>query len=306
LPTGNGFFVETQWLADHLNDQLLRIVDLRFTRCLSNHDKVAEECWEDYTDGHIPGAVYIDCIKDLADPSFKDVFYVAPPEHFSKVMNRIGVDDETIVVCYDEAPYPLASARFWWTMLYYGHTRVKILDGGIRKWIKEGRPLSKVIPSVPHEIFIPNIQRDLRAIKETIRDSLEHDGTVIIDCLSHPQHVGETRNSWSIRKGHIPGAICIPPMELINGLDRSSPKREREESMGNDKPYPFFSKKKLREIFAREGIAQGKRMITYCGKGEAACSVFLALKMTGIEDVAVYDGSLAEWSRDISLPMSVS
>ena len=306
MPTGNGFFVETQWLADHLNDQGLRIVDLRFTRCLSNHDKVAEECWEDYLEGHIPGAVYIDCIKDLTDPSSKDVFYVAPPEHFSKVMNRIGVDDQTIVVCYDEAPYPLASARFWWTMLYYGHTRVKILEGGIRKWIKEGRPLSKAIPSVPHAIFIPNIQRDLRAIKETIRDSLENDGTVIIDCLSHPQHVGETRNSWSIRKGRIPGAICIPPMELIRGLDRSSPKREREESMGNDKPYPFFSKKKLREIFAREGIAQGKRMITYCGKGEAACSVFLALKMTGIEDVAVYDGSLAEWSRDISLPMSVS
>jgi thiosulfate/3-mercaptopyruvate sulfurtransferase len=305
LPLEESIFVETQWLEDHLKDQDLRIVDLRFTRCFSNHNKVAEECREDYLEGHIPGAVYIDCIKDLTDPSFKDIFYVAPPEHFSKVMNRIGVNGQTMVVCYDEAPYPLGSARFWWTMLYYGHTRVVILEGGIRKWIKEDRPLSKIVPTVPNQIFIPNVQGELRATKETVKNSLENQGAVIIDCLSFPQHMGKTRNSWSIRKGHIPGAICLPPMELVKGLDRSSPKREREESMGNDKPYPFFSKRELQKIFTREGIEQGKRIITYCGKGEAACSVFLALRMSGIIDAAVYDGSLADWSRDNSLPMSV-
>ena len=89
------------------------------------------------------------------------------------------------------------------------------------------------------------------------------------------------------------------------GLDRVSPAKDREESMANDKPYPFFANEKLRRIFAQVGVDRGKRVITYCGKGEAACSVLLALKMIGIEDVALYDGSIAEWSRDSSLPMDI-
>jgi len=299
-------FVETQWLADHLNDGGIRIVDLRFIRCFSNHDKVAEECREDYMEGHIPGAVYIDCIGDLTDPSFKDVFYVAPPDHFEKVMNRAGINNKTMVVCYDEAPYPLASARFWWTLLYYGHTRVKILAGGIRKWIKEGRPLSTAVPKVSREIFTPKVQESIRATKETVKKNLSNDGTVIIDCLSFRQYHGKVRNSWSTRKGHIPGAVWLPPMELVKGLDRASSARERSESMANNKPYSFFPIEELRRIFAQVSVERGKRVITYCGKAEAACSVFLALKMIGIEDVAVYDGSLAEWSRDLSLPMEVT
>ncbi|MFC1533061.1 sulfurtransferase [Thermodesulfobacteriota bacterium] len=305
MPPEDSIFVETQWLEDHLNDQNLRIVDVRFTRCFSNHDKVGEECLEDYLEGHIPGAVYIDCINDLTDTSIKDIFHVPSPEHFSRAMNRIGVNSQTMVVCYDEAPYPLGSARLWWTLLYFGHTHVKILEGGIRKWIKEGRPLSKTVPVVPSQIFIPNVRGELRATKETVKRAVENQDTLIIGCLSYPQHVGKTRNSWSIRKGHIPGAVCLPPMELVKGLDRSSPKRDRDESMGNDMPYPFFSKRELQQIFAQEGVKHGKKVITYCGKGEAACSVFLALRISGISNAAVYDGSLAEWSRDNSLPMSV-
>jgi len=207
------------------------------------------------------------------------------------------------VVCYDEAPYPLASARFWWTLLYYGHTRVKILSGGIRKWIKEGRPLSKVVPKISQEIFIPKVQESIRATKDLVKESLNKDGTVIIDCLSFRQYHGEVRNSWSTRKGHIPGAVWLPPMELVKGLDRASSARERSESMANDKPYSFFPIEDLRRIFAQVGVERGKRVITYCGKAEAACAVFLALKMIDIQDVAVYDGSLAEWSRDPGLPM---
>ncbi|MBN2061749.1 MAG: sulfurtransferase [Deltaproteobacteria bacterium] len=302
----NEIFVETEWLADHINDQGLCIVDVRFTRCFSSHDKVAEECLEDYLEGHIPGAFYVDCIKDLTDPSFKDIFYVAPPEKLRRVMSSVGVNNQTKIVCYDEAPYPLASARLWWTLLYYGHTDVKILEGGIRRWINEGRPLSKKVPTLTRGYFTPNIHEDLRATKKKVKNSLENEETVIIDCLSIPQHIGKTLNSWSIRKGHIPGAICLPPMELIDGLDRSSPKQERDEAMGNDKAYPFFSKDRLMDIFTQAGIKQDTSVITYCGKGEAACTVFLALKMAGIDNASVYEGSLAEWSRDLNLPMSVS
>lgn len=299
-------FVDTQWLADHLNEPDIRVVDVRFTRCFSNHDKVAQECWEDYLEGHILNAVYIDCIKDLTDPSFKDIFIVPPPSHFAAVMNRIGVTNDTLVVCYDEAPYPLGSARFWWTMHYFGHHRVKILSGGVRKWTMEGRPLSQVIPNVPKTTFTPKVNEAIRATKETVKRSLNHQETILIDCLPARTYFGKVINSWSIRKGHIPGAVWLPPAELIKGLERSSPPEERAKSMANDKPYPFFPIEDLRKIFSRVGVAQGKRVITYCGKGEASCSVFLALKMIGIQDVALYDGSLAEWSRDPDLPMEIS
>ena len=299
-------FVESQWLEDHVSDRGIRIVDLRFSRCFSNHEKVAEECRKDYQEGHIPGAVYIDCMEDITESSFKDIFYVAPPDHFAEVMGRAGINNQTLVVCYDDAPYPLASARFWWTMLYFGHTRVKILSGGIRKWIKEGRPLSMSVPSVPPETFTPRVHASLRATKGIVNRDLNDPGTVIIDCLPYRQYHGKVRNSWGVRKGHIPNAVWLPPMELVKGLDRASPARDREESMANDKPYPYFPIEKLRRIFAQVGVERGKRVITYCGKGEAACSVLLALKMIGIEDVALYDGSIAEWSRDSSLPMEIS
>jgi thiosulfate/3-mercaptopyruvate sulfurtransferase len=299
-------FVETQWLSEHLGDQGIRIVDLRFSRCFSRNEKVAEECRQDYHEGHIPGAVYMDCMEDITDTAYKDIFYVTPPDHFREVMGRAGINNKTLVVCYDDAPYPLASARFWWTMLYFGHTRVKILNGGIRKWIKEGRSLSTDIPFVSNEDFTPKINDTLRATKQTVKKALNDHRTVIIDCLPYRQYHGKVRNSWSVRKGHIPNALWLPPMELVEGLDRASPAKDRERSMANDKPYPFFPIEVLRRIFTEIGVEPEKRVITYCGKGEAACSVLFALKIAGIEDVAIYDGSIAEWSRDSSLPMEKS
>jgi thiosulfate/3-mercaptopyruvate sulfurtransferase len=299
-------FVDTQWLARHLQDEDMRIVEVHFTRCFSSHEKVAEECREQYRSGHIPGAVYIDCISDLTDTSYKDIFYVATPDQFSKVMGRVGITNETMIVCYDEAPYPLAAARFWWTLRYYGHSRIRILAGGIRKWVKEGRALSKAIPRVSQTDYHPQTQPALRATKATIKKSLQDESTIIIDCLTYRQHHGKSRNSWSTRLGRIPGAVWLPPMELVNGLDSASPRAERDQAMANDEPYDFFPVEKLRNIFSQIGVKPGKRVITYCGKAEAACSVFLALKMAGIEDAAVYDGSLAEWSRDLSLPMVIS
>jgi len=303
---GKAIFVETQWLADHLNDHGMRIIDVRFTRCFSNHNKAAQQCREEYTEAHIPGAVYIDCIDDLTDASFKGIFYVPTPHQFAEVMRRAGIDNETILVCYDEAPYPLASARFWWTALYFGHTRVMILEGGIRKWIEEGRPLSNATPQVPPGTFTPKTCDSLRLTKPELKVCLNDDHNVIIDCLPFRQHQGKTLNPWSTRKGRIPGAVWLPPVELVKGLNRTSTDKEREESMTNEKPYPFFEIEELRRIFWKVGVEEGKRIITYCGKGDAACTVFLALKMIGIQNAAVYEGSLAEWSRDPSLPMECS
>jgi len=218
-------------------------------------------------------------------------------------MGRAGISNQTTVVCYDEAPYPLASARFWWTALYFGHKNVRILEGGIRKWVKEGRPLSNLIPQVPPGIFTPKIEESLRMTKDSLKDLLNDDGTLIIDCLPFRQHYGKALNPWSVRKGHIPGAVWLPPNELVKGLNRASADRTREESMTNEEPYPFLPVTELRTVLEGIGVKEGKRVITYCGKGDASCTVFLALKMIGIQDASVYEGSLAEWSRDPSSPM---
>lgn len=296
-------FVDSSWLAEHLDDKHLRLVELRYNRCFSRHEKIAEDCIEYYREAHIPGAVYIDCITDLTDPSFADIFYVPPPEYFAGIMGRAGIGNETTVICYDDAPYPIASARFWWTMLYFGHSRVRILKGGIRKWAKEGRKLSSKLPQFPLENFSPKIQHALRMTKQDVQNILLDDRAVIIDCLRYPNYHGMSRNAWSIRKGHIPGAVWLSPMELVKGLNYEAPACERDKAMYNDEPYFFFPKDDLCRIFTAIGVTPEKKIITYCGKGDAACSVFLALKMIGIHDASVYDGSLAEWSRDPSLAM---
>ena len=300
----NIMFIETQWLEENLDNPNIRIVELSYMRCLSNDDKVGEECLEEYNEGHIPGAISIDAFKDLIDTSVKDVFYVAGPDQITDVMNRAGISNDTLVVCYDEGPYPLAAARLWWTLLYYDYKNVKILQGGIRKWRMEGRPLSNTAPDIAPGNFTPELNSTVRATKEEVKRALNDKESFIIDCLPFKTYQGKVLNSWSIRKGHIPGALWIPPMELFKGLTHDSVPNELKECLANDKPYPFLPIDDLRKVFAKAGISDdSKRVIAYCGKADAASTVAVALRLIGFENIAVYDGSLAEWSRDPGLPM---
>ncbi|MFH1933054.1 MAG: sulfurtransferase [Pseudomonadota bacterium] len=299
-------FVDTQWLWEHLNDPGIRIVDLRCTSAFATGKNVLEACREDYVDGHIPGAVFLDCLHDLTDPSFQFIAFVSPPEHFSEVMSRAGIGDGTLVVVYDDGPLPLASARLWWTLHYYGHTEVKILDGGFLQWVWEDRPLSKDVPTVPRKTFTPKIQAAIRATKETVRRSLGDPGTVLVDCLPFEQYNGSVSNAWGVRKGHIPGAVCLPYLATGMGMEKAYSNEARMEAVNSDHPLHFLPIEELRALFTHLGVGSGKRVITYCGKGYASCNVFLALKLIGFRDATVYDGSIAEWSRDRNLPMEKS
>src|SRR5579883_49476 len=161
------FLVETDWLAEHLNDPALRIVDMRgYVRTQEqNGVQVAEYVGarDEYEQGHIPGALYIDWSHDIVDLNDPVEAQIAPPERFAEVMGRLGIGDDTLVVAYDAHPTSQFATRLWWALNYYGHADVVVLNGGLNKWLREKRPLETTIPGYPSAIFTPVPQPQLRA-----------------------------------------------------------------------------------------------------------------------------------------------
>jgi thiosulfate/3-mercaptopyruvate sulfurtransferase len=296
-------FVDTQWLADHLNNPDIRIVDTRFLPIFAKGKDIADDCADDYQTGHLPGAVYLDCINDLSDTSLDGITPVPHSEQFAEVMSRAGIGNNTLVIVYDDAPLPLAAARLWWSLQYYGHNLVKILAGGLRQWVAENRPLTTEIPDVPRRDFIPKIRPAIRVTKEAVKAALDNPEIVLIDCLSSERYKGLISHPLTARDGHIPGAKSLPWLATGMGLKKAASNEAIMEAMVEEEPFHFLPVNELRDLFAQVGVKPDKRVITYCVKGYASCTVFLALKLIGYKDVAVYDASIAEWSRDPTLPM---
>ncbi len=301
-----GILVDCQWLAEHLKDRGIRIIDLRWRPRFVDGKGIAEDRREDYLEGHIPGAVFLGCVSDLTNPSVEGITLVAPPEHFARAMSRAGIGDDTMVIAYDDAPLPLASARLWWTLHYYGHTKAMVLAGGLRQWRKEGLPMAKEIPTASSATFTPRVQAAIRASKETVSKSLGAPGVLIIDCMAFEHHSGRVPRPWGVRAGHIPGAVCLPWLALGLGIEKAGSHEARAQALQSDDPIHYLPADELRTLFAQVGVTPGKGVITYCGGGYAASHAFLALKLIGFENAAVYEGSIAEWTRDPTLPMEKS
>ena len=130
----------TEWLAAHLDDPSVRIVDMRhYVRAVSGGSFRAVSGREAYQQGHIPGAVFVDFASDLSEPG-DDLLNILPPDHFAALMGRLGIGNDSTVVVYDDQGGTWA-ARLWWALRYYGHDAVRVLNGGLTKWTAEGRPL---------------------------------------------------------------------------------------------------------------------------------------------------------------------
>ena len=301
-----GILVDCQWLAEHLKDPGIRIIDLRWRPRFVDGKGIAEDSKEGYLESHIPGSVFLGCVSALTEPSVEGITVVAAPAHFADAMSRAGIGDDTMVIAYDDAPLPMASARLWWTLHYYGHTKAAVLAGGLRQWRKEDLPLTREIPTVPSETFRPKVQTNIRATKETVRKSLGDPGVLLIDCMAFVHHSGEVSRPWGVRDGHIPGAVCRPWLALGLGIEKAGSAEARAQALQGDDPVHYLPADELRALFEKVGVTPDRRVITYCGGGYAACHAFLALRLIGFENAAVYDGSIAEWTRDPSLPMEKS
>jgi len=270
--------VSTDWVAEHLNDSNIRIVE-------SNEDTLL------YAAGHIPGSVHVDWTSDLNDQVRRD--YVGR-DAFNALMSRIGVARETTVVFYGDRNNWWACYAFWVFQLF-GHTNAKVMDGGRLKWEKEGRPLTREVPQYPPTSYQAPERKDaeVRAFREEVLAHVQRRGQ-LVDVRSPEEfagtrlHMPEYPNEGAMRGGHIPGARSIPWARAVNTEDGT-----------------FKTAEELRALYTEQnGLSPGNETIAYCRIGERSSHTWFALKyLLGFENVRNYDGSWTEWGNMVGVPI---
>ncbi|HEY7419241.1 MAG TPA: sulfurtransferase [Ktedonobacteraceae bacterium] len=286
------FLVETDWLAAHLNDPTIRIVDMRgYVRTVDagngRQDATYVGAPEEYARGHIPGAIYIDWTTDIVDLNDTVEAQIAPPERFAEAMSRAGIGDQHLVVAYDTHPASQFATRLWWALNYYGHNRVVVLNGGFSKWQHEQLPLDTQVPSYPPATFTPAVQPQLRATAEDVLAFIGKSGVQLVDARDSGQFTGKAVRGHG-RPGHIPGAVNIPREELVNAEDGT-----------------FRDNGHLQEVFKQAHLSPDERVVAYCNGGVAATTVLFSLAMLGYPQLTNYDGSWNEWGERQDLPTEI-
>jgi thiosulfate/3-mercaptopyruvate sulfurtransferase len=283
------YLVETEWLAQHLSDPDLVVLD--GTTHLIPDPKITytvKPGREDFEKAHIPGAQFVDLQADLSDNSgrYGRLRFMMPgPEAFAEAMGWFGVGERSRVVLYS-ATTPQWAARIWWMLRNYGFDNAAVLNGGLRKWVAEGRPV-ETGPARPRPAarFVVRENRHLMVGKEVVREAIGDPQTCTINALSAEQHAGTGGNAYG-RVGRIAQSVNVPAASLID-----------------PETGAFLPVAALRARFEAVGAFAAPRAVTYCGGGIAASTDALALTMLGHPDIRLYDASMSEWSNDDTLPM---
>jgi len=267
--------VDTDWVAAHLDDPKVRLLE-------SNEDVLL------YETGHIPGALKLDWVGDLNDPVVRDYL---DKGHFEQLLSRLGIANDTTVVFYGDKNNWWATYALWVFKLF-GHQDSRILNGGRKKWIDEGHPLTKEVPSYPQTQYHAQERSDaeIRAFRQQVLESLGK--VALVDVRSPDEYTGrklhmpEYPQEGALRGGHIPTAQNIPWAQAAN------------------EDGTFKSREQLEQLYSSKGITPDKDVIAYCRIGERSSHTWFVLKyLLGYNNVRNYDGSWTEWGNSVGVPI---
>jgi thiosulfate/3-mercaptopyruvate sulfurtransferase len=273
--------VSTAWLAEQLGRPSLRVLDASWHLPTQARDAAAE-----YAGGHIPGAVFFD-LDAMSDRTTSLPHMLPTAESFAEAMSALGLDDGDDIVVYDATGTNLSAARVWWMFRVFGHDRVALLDGGLGKWRREGRPVEPGVVARPRGRFSARLDR--RAVRDLaeMRANLERGAEQVVDMRPAGRFAGtEPEPRAGLRGGHIPGSRSLPHAELVAADGTLLPPDA------------------LRRRLAAAGVDPARPIVVTCGSGTSACTLIHALHVLGYDRVALYDGAWTEWGGREDTPVA--
>ncbi|EPP6743084.1 3-mercaptopyruvate sulfurtransferase [Cronobacter dublinensis] len=274
------FFVASHWLAEHIDDPEIQILDARMAPAGQEH---LRDMAQEYRAGHLPGALFFD-IEALSDHASPLPHMMPRPETFAVAMRELGVNDDKHLIIYDEGNL-FSAPRAWWMLRAFGVQNVSILAGGLAEWQRDGFPLQEGAVEAPEGEFEAKLDElQIKRLTDVLLAS--HENTAqIVDARPAARFNAEADEPRpGLRRGHMPGALNVPWTELVvKGQLKTTDE--------------------LHAIFARQGVNLHRPIITICGSGVTAAVVTLALATLGASDVTLYDGSWSEWGGRQDLPV---
>lgn len=286
--------VDGAWLEARLGDPDIRIVDATTQLRMPEGDGIYSliSGRDGFDTGHIPGAVFADVLNDFADPAGGRSMTVPSSERFAQFASELGIGPDTHVVVYDQLDvargpefYQFWASRFWWQLRLEGHAKISVLEGGLGRWKREGRPITQETAHYPHAEFSARRQPQILATIDEVAAAIDDPDTVLINVLDRDTFTGK-RQTYS-RPGHIPSSQHLFFGELIDPASGG-----------------YLSPEATKPLFEAVGaLDPSKKPVFYCGGGIAATVAALQLARLGRHDAAIYDGSMTEWANDASRPL---
>ena len=273
--------IDSHTLALHIHDPQWVVVDCRFALSDPAAGKRAYEA------GHIDRARYAHLNDDLSSPvtPHSGRHPLPDPQRLAAKLGEWGVDNSKQVIAYDDS-FGAMAARLWWLLRWLGHDAVALLDGGLPRWTREGRPVNKDAPVVTPATFTSHVRNELWVDTNTVAKAAKQDDWLVMDARAEERFNGE-REMLDPVAGHIPGAINLPFEDNLHVSGR------------------FSSAEELRKLY--EGQIENvdpKQVIQMCGSGVTACHNILAMEYAGLSGAKLYAGSWSEWIRDPARPVA--